>query len=176
MTVTKTDLRGAALIDYTGTTPGFTHMAGYGDQLVSLVRSLNHPSAIVIIDESVGTPLEQPVLVRDHLNLTGTSPLMGPNHPSGERFPVVQGIYVDDVIPELNPVVIAGLKPGIKPTADEINLLQSFGASVCCYNMVPSMLICAHAKIKVMGIVVPAGQALPKALLDRILKLTGESK
>ena len=176
MTATKTSLTGAMLIDYTGTVPGFKHLAAYGDQFVSLIRATNKPSSVVIIDEAVGLPLEHPVVVRDHLNVTGTSPLMGENDPSGERFPVVQGIYINDAIPELSEVVAAGLKHGIKPSADELNLLQSFGATVCCYNMVPSMIMCAHAKIKLLGIIVPAGHALSKALVDRILKLTGEAK
>lgn len=166
MTATKTSLKGAPIVDFT--------REPFGEKFTALVRGASKPQVVIVIDRAVGAYPAQPVVVRDHLNLTGSSPLCGPNDPCGERFPVVQGIYIEDQLPALPRVVVAGLKSGVRPDADEQQLIRSLGAEACCYNLVPAMLIAAHAKCQVLGILLPENGTLPDALAAEIGKLTGE--
>ncbi|HEY9792931.1 MAG TPA: hypothetical protein V6D22_21195 [Candidatus Obscuribacterales bacterium] len=166
-------LHGARVIDFTGTVSEFRQMPGCSDEFTDLVRHGEAPKAVVIVDHSLNAKHRGPVLVRDHLNLTGSSPLLGPNHPAGDRFPVVQGIYVDDVLPELPRVVAAGLKPGVRPTADDMELILRYGGEACCYNVVPAMLLAAHAKRRVLAILVPEGTALPDSIARELHAMTG---
>ena len=167
-----TQLKGGHRIDFTGSVPGFRQMTACGEEFAALVRNGGKPSAVVVIDRAIGASFKEPALVSDHVNLTGTSPLIGPNHPCGERFPVVQGIYVD-CLSHLSRVVVAGLKPGVVPTAADVSRLKEFGVDCSCYNLIPAMLLAAHAGWKVLGIVVPEGATLPPHVVDEIDELTG---
>jgi hypothetical protein len=176
MTSTATSLHGALCIDFTGSVEGFRQLSGFGPELVSLIRNGAPHKILVVIDRAVGAAFKQPVLVRDHLNLTGNNPLIGPNDPCGARFPVVQGVYVEDVLPDLKQVVAAGLKPGLVPTADDQRVIGELGAEVGCYNVVPTMLVCAHAGWRVLALLVPEGQKPTADLLKAVQTLTGEGK
>jgi purine-nucleoside phosphorylase len=111
---------------------------------------------------------EAPHVVRDHLNLTGTNPLVGPNDPCGERFPSVNDVYITDLCPNLPRGVAAGLVGGVFPTREEMEFLRSLGADFCCYNLVPTMIVAAHAGLKVLGLVVPEGVEV-NPVLDVVL-------
>jgi purine-nucleoside phosphorylase len=174
MTAVAPALKGAICVDFTGSASGYQQLKAFGDEFVSLVRQAPG-KPIVIIDRAVGGDLQAPVVVRDHLNMTGTSPLLGPNHPCGERFPVVQGIYVEEALPELQRVVVAGLHSSVRPDAADVELVNKFGATVCCYNVVPAMLVAAHAKSRVLAVVLPPGQSsLSADLAKQIQALIGE--
>lgn len=182
MTATQTTLKNALLVDFTGTASGFTQLDRFGTEFVSLVRNAkNKPVSVVVIDHALagsvnagtGKSAEQAVLIRDHINLTGTNPLTGPNNECGDRFPVVQGVYITDYLPELPRVVAGGLKDGVKPTASDLELLGQFGVGASCYNAVPAMIIAAHARCTMLAVLVPEGQSLPAAVLEEIKKLTG---
>jgi hypothetical protein len=175
MTATKTVLNGAELVDFTGTLKGVktNSLKAFGPEFVSIVRSETRPAALVVIDWAVELQVDGPVLIRDHLNLTGTSPLLGPNHEYGERFPVVQGIYIDEHLPELPRVIAAGLKSGAKVQPDDAAVLKQLGVGACCYNAVPAMLIAAHARCRILALLVPFGKELPANVLQKIKELTG---
>jgi hypothetical protein len=177
MTATRTVLQGATLIDFTGSVKNAATkvhtLSEFGPQFVSLVRAAARPTAFVVVDRAIGLPIEGPVVIRDHVNLTGTSPLVGPNDESGDRFPVVQGIYIADQLSELPRVLAAGLKPGVQPAADDTEILKENGISACCYNAVPAMLIAAHARCQILAILLPPGQELPARILKQIDELTG---
>jgi purine-nucleoside phosphorylase len=174
MSSAATALNGALCVAFTGKISGFQQMSAYGADLVALVRQGAQNKTLVIIDQAVGMPLTQTSVVRDHLNLTGTNPLIGPNDPSGARFPVVQGIYVEDALANLPKIVVAGLKQGLLPNDDDCKAIKQLGAHAACYNIVPSMLICAHAGWRVLAVLVPAGQQPPDEILQAIEKLTGD--
>jgi hypothetical protein len=173
MTAATAALKGAICVDFTGTAADCRQLKEFNNDFVSLVRK-SPGKPIVIIDRAVGGNLKAPAVVRDHLNMTGTSPLLGPNDPCGERFPVVQGIYVEDALPDLHSVVVAGLHNSVRPDAADLELVNKFGASVCCYNVVPAMLVAAHAKSRVLAVLVPEGQSLPADLATQIQALTGD--
>lgn len=162
------------MIDFAGSLAGVTSMTACSSEFMALLRGAKRPPAVVLIDRTVGAKIDGPVVVRDHINLTGSNPLLGPNHPSGERFPVVQGIYVDDCLRELPRVVAAGLKPGIKPTAEDLELVKRYGADVCCYHAVPAMLVAAHARCRVLAILLPEGAQVSVDLLKQIRTIVGD--
>jgi hypothetical protein len=172
MSTTKTPLQGALLLDFTGSAPGFKALEKFDERFAELIRGEGKPQAVVVVDKAVGIPVNGPVVVRDHLNFTGYSPLCGPNHPCGERFPVVQGIYVEDALPELPHLVAAGLVHGAKLTADDVEVVKKLGAETACYNLVPAMLIAAHARCKVLGVLVP--DKLTPELAAQLKSLVGE--
>jgi hypothetical protein len=141
-------------LDFTGTADGFEAVSKVDGTFADLIRGDAKPQCIIVVDKAVSGAKNGPVVVRDHINLTGHSPLCGPNHPCGERFPVVQGIYREDALTNLPRVVAAGLVPGTKPTDDDVKTMKELGAEASCYNLVPAMLIAAHAKCKVVGVLV----------------------
>lgn len=176
MTVDTGVLQGAPIVDFTGTVASARSLAKFDESFLQLIRAgASRPACVVVVDRAVGGSLREPVVVRDHLNLTGWSPLCGPNDPCGERFPVVQGIYVVDALPGIRQIIAAGLKQGVQPTGEEQSLLQGFGAEACCYNLVPSMLVAAHARCKVLGLLLPEKAEMPADLLKQIRTLTGET-
>lgn len=170
MPVIELDLRKARKIDFTNTVPGFQSFDSCGDEVLRLVR---HAGAETVIAIDRGYEIEAPHLVTDHLNLTGHNPLVGPNDPCGERFPSVNDIYVTDILPELPRGVAAGLKPGVQPSPEDLKVIKSLGADFYCYNLVPTMIVAAHARLRVLGIVVPENWAGEVSLLSF---LTGGGK
>lgn len=173
MTAAETSIKDALVIDFTGRASEFKQLSGFGDELTALIREENGPEVLVLIDYAVGIKQTEPVVVRDHLNLTGTSPLLGPNDPCGERFPVVQGIYVEGLLPSLKRSVTAGLRPGTQVKDDDIKLVKELGADSCSFNVVQTMLIAAHAKRKVFAVLIPEGSNVPAELVTELKKLTG---
>ena len=162
-------LKGATLVDFTGKIVEGRQMSAFGQDFIDLVRSADCPELLVVIDE--GFELSAPAVVKDHLNLTGTNPLVGPNDAIGDRFPVIQGIYVDEHFPDLPRTVLAGLAPGQRPDAEEVTLMKQLGADSYSYNVVPAMLVVAHAKRKVLAMVVPKGGALSPDVVAELQKL-----
>ncbi|HNB21644.1 MAG TPA: hypothetical protein PKZ32_04475 [Candidatus Melainabacteria bacterium] len=163
------------LIDFTGQAEGFQKHDRFGQNVIDELRKDGPGGEVVVIDYAIG--LSEPAIVSDHLNLTGSSPLSGPNNPIGERFPVVNGIYVceDAKLPQplqsLKKVVIAGLKDGVKTGDKELELIKSLGADAFCKNVVHTMIVAAHAKKTVLAVVVPEGKSLSAELLSAIAQL-----
>jgi len=163
-------LKGAKLIDFTGTVSGFDHQNGYGDAVVKLLRGPAENKVVVVIDRGSQMQNKQPQLVLDHVNLTGANPLCGPNDPCGERFPVVNGIYLtefgEDALDKLPRGIAGGLKSGVQLQPQEADRLRELGVDFCCYNLVPTMLIAAHAGWKVVALVVPEGTTLDEKVAN----------
>lgn len=163
------------LIDFTGQAAGFQKHERFSEAVVEELRKDGAGGEVVVIDYAIG--LSEPAIVCDHLNLTGTSPLSGPNNPIGERFPVVNGIYIceDAKLPKglqsLKKVVVAGLKDGVQTGDKELELIKSLGAVAFCKNVVHTMIVAAHAKKTVLAIVVPEGKTLSADLLGAIAEL-----
>ena len=165
--------KGARLVDFTGKHAGFKHMKHFDQSFVDLVRECKDGCrAVVIVDSGFGGKESGPIIARDHINLSGDNPLVGPNHPIGQRFPVVQGIYLNAGLKGAASGIVAGLKEGVKPTAEEKEALKGLGVDVCTYNLVPAMLVAAHAGWNVLGIVLPEGKSLTGDQLKEIADLT----
>jgi len=163
-----TTLKEAKLVDFTKTVSGFKYFPGFNSNVVSFIRDGADARTLIVVDRGFHFEKEAPHLVIDHLNLVGTNPLVGANDPVGERFPSVNNIYITDVLPELPRAVAAGVKAGTFPAAEEMELVRSLGGQVACYNLVPTMIIAAHAGYRVLGLVAPEGADL-SALVATVL-------
>ena len=153
------NLAKAKIFDFTGASDNGSNFKEYDASVAEALRQSVENKLAIVLDYGWGFKNKAPHLVLDHLNLSGSNPLRGPNNPIGERFPVVNGIYVTDcdllALQDLKTGVVAGLKQGQKASASELDFLYSMGAGFYSYNLVPTMLVAAHAGWRVLGVVGP---------------------
>jgi hypothetical protein len=164
-------------IDFTNSATGFQQCRCFDADVVHLLRSWSGPKKLLVVLDRVHGVDNASVafLVRDHLNLTGSNPLIGPNHPCGHRFTKVDDVYVTDLTTSLTSVTAAGLKPDVVPSSKEAEMLKSIGADGWCYNLVPSALVAAHAGFKVVGILLSEANTKLQPALEKLLtNLNGE--
>jgi purine-nucleoside phosphorylase len=113
------------------------------------------------------------MLIRDHINMTGASPLTGENDPElGTRFPSMRGAYDADLraaareiahakgIPVTEGVYVAMLGPSFETDA-ELRMLQIMGADAVGMSTVPEVIAARHAGLRVAGISVISNDASP---------------
>jgi len=113
------------------------------------------------------------MLISDHLNLTGDSPLRGENDPEvGERFPdmrdaydtqllaIAQGVARERGFPLAVGVYAAVLGPSYE-TGAEAKMLRVLGADAVGMSTVPEVIAARHAGLRVAGISVIANAADP---------------
>lgn len=113
------------------------------------------------------------MLIVDHLNLTGTNPLIGPNDPEvGERFPVMFDAYRPELIELAKRVAVregiyvqegvyAGITGPAYFTRAEMRFLIKIGADAIGMSTVPEVIAATHAGMKVLGIGTITDMALP---------------
>jgi purine-nucleoside phosphorylase len=103
----------------------------------------------------------QPVLISDHLNLTGQSPLSGPAPPDGypQRFTDLTDLYsadlraiARDVAPDLSEAVYAGLPGPHYETPAEVRMLRDAGAGLVGMSTVLEAIAARHLGARVLGI------------------------
>ena len=104
------------------------------------------------------------MLIADHINFSGASPLIGPNLDSfGPRFPDCSDIYsasLRTAIKEKAAEAGITLQEGVYAmycgpnyeTPAEIRMFRTLGADVVGMSTVPEALVAAHCGIKVVGI------------------------
>jgi purine-nucleoside phosphorylase len=115
------------------------------------------------------------MLINDHLNLTGDSPLRGENDPEvGERFPDMREAYdkqllsiVQDIARERGFPVAVGIYAAVLgpsyETGAEAKMLRVLGADAVGMSTVPEVIAARHAGLRVAGISVIANAADPSA-------------
>lgn len=151
---------------------GRFHMyEGYGPELTAFpVRVMKElgASKLLVTNAAGGVNTSyQPgdlMLIRDHLNLTGRSPLLGPNEPQfGVRFPDMSEAYSGRLrdaakkvaaskgIP-LQEGVYAGLLGPNYETPAEIVMLRTLGADAVGMSTVSEVIVARHAGLEVLGI------------------------
>ncbi len=104
------------------------------------------------------------MVIRDHINLTGENPLVGPNDDaSGPRFPDMTAAY-DPVLMQdarrvadahditLKSGVYAGLKGPSLETPAEIRYLKTIGADAVGFSTVMETISAVHAGMRVLGL------------------------
>jgi purine-nucleoside phosphorylase len=132
------------------------------------------------------------VLIRDHINLLGDNPLVGPNDESvGPRFPDMYNCYDRDLSETAANVALErgiNLKKGVYlalagpnlETAAEYRMLRILGADVVGMSTVPEVIAARHMGIKVIGFSVITDMGLPDALepmsLERIIATANRSE
>ncbi len=104
------------------------------------------------------------VLVADHINATGTSPLVGANLDDlGTRFPVMRGAYdaglaaiareaADAAGVQLTTGVLAAVLGPQYETPAEVAALRSLGADVVGMSTVPEVIAAVHAGMRVAAL------------------------
>lgn len=104
------------------------------------------------------------MLITDHINMLGTSPLIGPNDPQlGPRFPDMSAVYDKTLIklaekeavnlhlPIRQGVYLATSGPQYETPA-EIRMMRVMGADAVGMSTVPEVIAAAHAGLRVLGI------------------------
>lgn len=104
------------------------------------------------------------MLITDHLNLTGTNPLIGPNIDElGTRFPDLTRAYdkklrslalrtADQLGFGLREGVYAWWSGPAYETPAEIRMIRTLGADAVGMSTVPESIVAAHAGLRVLGI------------------------
>ena len=161
----------------------FHRYEGYTmQQIVFPVRVLHQLGAgTLIVSNACGGmhPLWKPgelMLLADHINLLGDSPLVGPNHEAlGPRFPDMSEPY-DEGLRELartvareqqivlrEGVYVAVTGPNLETRA-EYRFLRGIGADVVGMSTVPEVIAAVHMSMRVLGVSILTDSCLPDAL------------
>jgi len=132
-----------------------------------------------------------PMLIEDHINLTGTTPLRGENHDAwGDRFPDMCAVY-DPQLREL--AIKKALELGIRlehgvfiqimgpnmETPAETRMYRTMGADAIGMSTCMEAIAAHHMGIKLLGISCLTNKNLPdcmqKAALDDVIAQAGKS-
>lgn len=132
------------------------------------------------------------MLIVDHINLLGDSPLIGPNDDHlGPRFPDLSAPYdralrvlANDVAAEQRVslregVYVAVTGPNLETRA-EYRFLRAIGADVVGMSTVPEVLVAIHAGLRVLGVSIVTDMCLPDALepatVERIIAVANKAE
>ena len=119
------------------------------------------------------------VVIRDHINLQGSNPLIGPNDDRfGPRFPDMSQAYCKSyrevalaeakrLAIEVREGVYAALSGPSYETPAEIRYLRTIGADLVGMSTVPEVIVARHMGIRVLGISCVTNMAA--GILDRPL-------
>ena len=106
-----------------------------------------------------GLSVGEPVLISDHLNLTGRSPLAGPPPPVGQRFVDLTDLYsprlrglAREADPSLTEGVYAMMPGPHYETPAEITMLGRIGADLVGMSTVLEAIAARHLGAEVLGI------------------------
>ena len=116
------------------------------------------------------------MVIADHINLTGDTPLAGPNEDAwGPRFPDMTAVYDSDLrkmvldkADECGAPVREGVYVGLKgpslETPAEMRFLRTAGADAVGFSTVMEAIAAAHAGMRILGLSVITNMNLPDAL------------
>jgi purine-nucleoside phosphorylase len=115
------------------------------------------------------------MMIRDHINFTGTNPLIGPNDPEvGPRFPVMFDAYDPEYLELIRSValkegirlhegVYAAINGPVFFTKSELRMLMILGADSIGMSTVPEVIVARHRGMRVAGLAVITDIAIPDA-------------
>ena len=177
----------------------FHRYEGYALQQVTFpVRVLKALGADTLVVSNVSGGMNplwsvgELVLIDDHINLLGDSPLIGPNvEELGPRFPDMSEPY-DLGLQEL--ARAAALEMGIRlnrgvyvavpgpqlETRAEYRMLRAMGADIVGMSTVPEVIVARHMDMRVLGLSIITDACLPDALepvdVSRIIEAAGAAE
>ncbi len=116
------------------------------------------------------------MLIADHINLMGSSPLIGPNDDTlGDRFPDMSDAYsaelrsrarqlaLEHQIPLQEGVLVAVHGPNLETRA-EYRFLRIIGADAVGMSTIPEVIAAVHAKLRVLAFSILTDECFPDAL------------
>lgn len=131
------------------------------------------------------------MMITDHINLTGSNPLIGPNEDSwGIRFPDMIEAYdkkLGDLVEKagknetirLQKGVYAGLKGPSLETPAEIRFLRTIGADAVGLSTIQEVIAAVHGGIKVLGLSIITNMNDPDqpvpATVEEIIHIAGQA-
>lgn len=177
----------------------FHYYEGYSLEEVTFpVRVMRGLGAEILIVSNVAGGLNPNfnlsdiMIVTDHINLTGLSPLIGLNDERlGPRFPDMLNCYSEELIKLAEDIAI---KEGIKiykgvylgvtgpslETRAEYRFMRQIGADAVGMSTVPEVIAAVHCGFKILGISCITDMCLPDALeptdINKILKAANRAE
>jgi purine-nucleoside phosphorylase len=164
-TIRSLDADGVRVLAYFGRVHGYE-----GNPVSAVVHNVRVAASAgcraVILTNAAGSLREEwapgtPVLISDHLNLTGVSPLAGPEPPApfGPRFTDLTDAWsprlralAHDLEPGLAEGVYAGLNGPHYETPAEIRMLRTMGADLVGMSTVLECIAARNAGLEVLGL------------------------
>ena len=162
---------------------------------VRLVRALG--AETLILTSIVGSmnramPPGSLVLLKDHINLMGANPLIGPNDETlGVRFPDMSEPYDPSLrrlalevaarerIAMQEGVYVAVAGPNLETKA-EYRFLRQIGADVVGMSTVPEVITARHAGLRVLAMTVVSDACIPEELkpasVEELLRVAAETE
>jgi purine-nucleoside phosphorylase len=146
---------------------GRVHMyEGHSPQIAThaIQQVVEEGCRIVILTNAAGgidkdLEVGAPCLISDHLNLTGTNPLIGPHDKRGPRFLDLSEVYdkelramAHSVDKDLKEGVYAGLIGPTYETPAEVRMLRTLGASLVGMSTVLEAIAAHYLGARVLGI------------------------
>ena len=132
------------------------------------------------------------MIIKDHLNMTGDNPLIGPNEEKfGPRFPDMSRAYTPELIQlakqtanELGICVQEGVYAGISGpnymTPSELIMLRHLGADAVGMSTVPEVIVANHMDVKVLGIScvtdMAIGEDLEPLTHEQVIEVVNKTK
>ena len=177
----------------------FHRYEGYSLQQVTfpvrVLRALGAKNLVVSNACGGMHPLWQPgdlMLIADHINLLGDSPLIGKNDDRlGPRFPDMSDPYdaglrslarkvaLDLRISLREGVYVAVTGPNLETRA-EYRFLRGIGADVVGMSTVPEVIVAVHGGMRVLGVSIITDQCLPDSLepasLEKIIAVASKAE
>lgn len=146
---------------------------GHSSKVVThaVTSAIDEGCEVVILTNAAGAINERlevgrPCLISDHLNLTGTNPLIGLHDGRGPRFLDVTEVYdkglrrlAHEVDSELHEGIYAGLVGPVYETPAEVRMLRTLGADLVGMSTVLEAIAARYLGARVLGISVVTNKA-----------------